>query len=329
MAGSPARPCGAPAPGPDGVLVVDKPEGPTSHDVVARARRVLGTRQVGHTGTLDPMATGVLALVVGRATRLAQFLSGREKQYLSRIRLGVATDSWDRTGAIVSEMSPGSDLPDAAAVADALRHHLGQQEQVPPAFSAKKLDGVRSYALARRGEAADLAPVVVSLHAATVEAFEPPFVDVRLTCSSGFYVRALANSLGRTLGCGACLETLRRTASGSFTLDAAVTLAEFEQVPEGAALLVPLERALPDMPSVTLTEAGAERVRHGNDVGPGDWTSGGVPSAECRVPPGDEPGTLNSAPGTAYVQLLSPGGRLLAVGRPAGAGFLHPAVVLG
>jgi tRNA pseudouridine55 synthase len=311
----------------DGVLVIDKPEGPTSHDVVACARRALGVRRVGHTGTLDPLATGVLALVVGRATRLAQFLSGREKQYLARIRLGVATDSWDRTGAILSQVAPGTPLPGADAVAHALAGHLGEQEQVPPTFSAKKVDGIRAYALARQGRAAGMTAARVTLHAAVVEGFEPPFVDVRLTCSAGFYVRALADSLGRRLGCGASLEALRRTASGSFTLDQAVPLDRLEEPPGAArARLLPIERALPDLSAVTLTADGTTQAIHGNDVGPGHWTArGGWPTTDGG---GREAGGAPEPGPSPFVQLLAPDGRLVAIARPAGPAVLHPVVVL-
>lgn len=302
-----------PAAAPSGVLVVDKPEGPTSHDVVACARRALRQRQVGHAGTLDPMATGVLVLVVGRATRLAQFLSGREKSYEARIRLGISTDTWDRTGTVVSRHPPGEPLPDADAIRVAIASFLGEHEQAAPAFSAKKIGGVRAYDLAREGRPVAVAPSRVTLHSVEVTAIDPPCVDLRLRCSAGYYVRALADSLGRRLGCGACLEALRRTASGAFSLEAALTLDTLVGDPDLAlARLVPPEAALPDLPAVVLDEAGARRARHGNEVGP----------ADCR--PGSDPGEA------AAVRLLDPSGRLLAVGRPAARrGFLHPVVVLG
>ncbi len=230
------------------------------------------------------MATGVLALVVGRATRLAQFLSGHEKKYVARIRLGMSTDSWDRTGAIVSQLEPGVPLPGWDDVATVLCGCLGEQEQVPPAFSAKKLGGVPAYELARRGRAVEMTAARVTLHHAAVEAFSAPFVDVRLTCSAGFYVRALADALGKRLGCGACLDALCRTASGPFTLERAIPLARLEEAPDGAVgRLVPPEQALPGMPTVVLTGDGVRRALHGNEVGPGDWIEQ-VPSVERRVP---------------------------------------------
>jgi tRNA pseudouridine55 synthase len=316
----------------DGVLVIDKPDGPTSHDVVARARRALGVRQVGHTGTLDPMATGVLALVVGRATRLAQFLAGREKRYLAEIRLGIVTDSWDRTGAVLRQADHDAPLPGRAEVEAALRAFLGPHDQVPPPYSAKKVGGVPSYELARRGRAIAIAPARVTLHAATVEAFAPPIVRVGLTCSAGFYVRALADTLGARLGCGACLETLRRTASGSFGLEDAVPLARLEDSPAAALeRLIPPERTLPDFPAVTLTDEGVKRALHGNDVRRSDVLDPGsgtrIEARGWRSSTGEGGG---SPPEAAFVRLLWPDGRLLAVARPSPeAGVLHPAVVLG
>lgn len=297
---------------PDGVLVVDKPEGPSSHDVVARVRRALGVRQIGHTGTLDPLATGVLALVVGRATRLAQFLSSREKVYRARLRLGVTTDSWDRTGAVVGQAPPDLPLPDGDAVARHLEEFLGEHQQTPPPFSAKKIAGVRAYDLARRGREVTMTPVLVTLHAAAVEAVDGQFVDLRLSCSAGYYVRALAHELGRRLGCGACLEALRREASGYLTIDLAVPLQEVEEAPEAAVRRIePLDRALPNLPSAVLTEAGLRRALHGNEVTP-----------EHLVPGAGR----SDAPA---VRLLDDTGSLVAIARPTGRlGVLHPAVVL-
>jgi tRNA pseudouridine55 synthase len=203
-------------------------------------------------------------------------------------------------------------LPDRQDFAAVLHASLGELEQVPPAFSAKKLAGVPAYELARRGRAVEMTAVRVTLHHVAVEAFSAPFVEVRLTCSAGFYVRAMADTLGKRLGCGACLDALRRTASGPFTLEGAMPLAQLEAAPGGAVhRLVPPEQALPGVPAVVLTAAGVRRALHGNDVGPGDWTG---------------PTDL----GSGFVQLVAPDGRLLAVARSSGEpGVLHPAVVLG
>jgi tRNA pseudouridine55 synthase len=293
------------------VLVVDKPEGPTSHDVVALVRRALGQREVGHTGTLDPMATGVLALVLGRATRLAQFLAGGVKRYEAAIRLGVDTDTWDRTGAVIPAPAGEANLPSGDAVRRELAAMRGEQEQRPPPFSAKRVGGTRAYDLARAGRAVVIRPARVALHEVEVVKAAPPLVEVRLSCSAGYYVRALAHDLGQRLGCGGCLERLRRLASGPFDLSRAVPLASVAADPGAAsAAVVPVEELFPDLPVAVLTEEGARRASHGNDVGP----------AECRVFPAAAGGT---------VRLLEPGGRLLALAGPGRVpGTLHPAVVL-
>ncbi len=295
----------------DGVLVVDKPEGPTSHDVVARCRRLLGTRAVGHTGTLDPMATGVLVLVSGRATRLARFLSGQPKSYEATIRLGVSTDTWDRTG---TEAAPPYDgpWPDTATIEACLSRFVGVGPQTPPPFSAKKVEGERAHRLARRGQTVRVEPALVELYECELGAVNPPLVGLRVRTSAGFYVRSLAHDLGRALGCGACLESLRRTASGTFTLAEATALAVLEDHPdEVATRLVPVERLLPDLPAVRLDEEAARRAAHGNEVtvtgGPNDPALAGAPA----------------------VRLFAPDGSLLAVARPTSRpGVLHPAVVL-
>jgi len=296
----------------DGVLVVDKPEGPTSHDVVARTRRALGVRAIGHTGTLDPMATGVLVLVIGRATRLAQFLSGHRKTYEAVVRLGLTTDTWDRTGA----PSAGSPAPlpgDAAdGLAPALAGFVGVGPQLPPPYSAKKVDGVRAHVLARRGREVTVAPAIVELHEARVTGIDGPLVRLTLVTSAGYYVRSLVQELGQALGCGACLEALRRTASGEFRVAEAVLLGDVERDPGAAAArVVPMERLLPDLPAVVLDEEGVRRACHGNDV---ELTGVTVQAAGGR----------NEA-----VRLLAPDGSLVAIGRPTGrSGVLHPAVVL-
>ncbi len=295
----------------DGVLVLDKPEGPTSHDVVARCRRALRTRAIGHTGTLDPMATGVLVLVIGRATRLAQFLSGQPKSYDATFRLGLTTDTWDRTGTTFAARD-SCDVPDDAAVAAALAGFIGRHPQMPPPYSAKKVEGVRAHVLARRGEPVAVQPAMVELLECELLAMESPRCRIRLRSSAGYYVRSLVSDLGQALGCGACLEELRRTASGGFSLADAMGLAALEHDPAGAeARMVRLEQLLPDLPAVRLDEESARRAGHGNEI---------------PVPPG--PGGPEVA-GAAAVRLLAPDGSLLGVARPAGRpGFLHPAVVL-
>ncbi len=214
------------APGPDGLLVVDKPGGMTSHDVVARVRRALGTRKVGHAGTLDPMATGVLLLGVGRATRLLGHLTLTEKAYDATVRLGVATTTDDAEGEVVA--TAPADALEPARVAAALEEQVGEILQVPTAVSAIKVDGRRAYQRVRDGEQVELAARPVTVHALQVReqrvAGECLDVDVEVRCSSGTYVRAIARDVGRALGVGGHLTALRRTSVGPFGLDVACAL---------------------------------------------------------------------------------------------------------
>jgi tRNA pseudouridine55 synthase len=298
----------------DGVVVVDKPQGPTSHDVVAAARRALRETRIGHTGTLDPMATGVLTLACGAATRLARFLTASDKAYDAGIRLGLETDTYDATG---REVARSDRRPSRDAVLQALDALTGDYLQAPPAYSAKKIGGRRAYELARRSaegaEAADvqLAAVPVSAYRLELVAFTGDVVSVRVTCSAGFYVRSLAHDLGSRLGTGACLESLRRTRSGDFTLEQATTMDLLVNDPAAAASrLIPMEALLPGFPALTLTEEGAAWVSHGRTVAAAQATSP-VPS---------------QAP---WVRLLGADGVLLALAEPGEhPGSLHPSVVL-
>jgi tRNA pseudouridine55 synthase len=255
----------------DGLLVVDKPAGWTSHDVVARVRRLAGTRKVGHAGTLDPMATGVLLLGLGRATRLLGHLALTDKAYDATIRLGVATTTDDAEGEPVSVADPQgvSDEAVAQAVADL----TGRIEQVPSAVSAIKVGGVRSYVRARAGETVELAarPVVVSTF--DVRTRTGADLEVSVVCSSGTYVRALARDLGAALGVGAHLTRLRRTRVGPYALDVARTLDELER----AIDIVPLDAAVAaSFPRRDVEEAEAQRVRHGGRLAPAGFGAGPV-----------------------------------------------------
>jgi tRNA pseudouridine55 synthase len=303
----------------DGVLVVDKPQGLTSHDVVAVARRCLKESRIGHTGTLDPLATGVLPLACGRATRLVRFLSSSEKDYDAVIRFGMTTDSYDVTG---SEVSRSGRTPAREAVDAALHAMRGDHLQVPPAYSAKKVAGQRAYALARRAEPVSLEPVAVRLARADLLDFTGDTARVALSCSAGFYVRAFAHTLGEHVGTGACLESLRRTRSGQFDISAAVALEDVQRDPAAAAgRAVPIDGLLAEIPGARLTDEGRRRVSHGQDV---DGT---------HVWPDDTACLETEA--SQWVRLLDESGRLLALARAAGTGTaarsaraLHPAVVL-
>jgi tRNA pseudouridine55 synthase len=245
----------------DGVLVVDKPAGPTSHDIVDRARRVFAMRRVGHTGTLDPFATGVLPLCLGRATRLARFLAAGEKIYRATVRLGFATTTDDLTGEPLGALSAPAVEP--GALEAALCGLVGVFDQVPPAFSARQVGGRRLHDLARRGEAVARAATPVTVHALDLVARDGDRLELEVRCSAGTYVRALARDLGERLGCGAHLVALRRTRSGSFDLRQAVSGESFEQAAER---VIPLSGLLVDWPAAVVDAAGLERVRHGREL---------------------------------------------------------------
>lgn len=245
-----------------GVLVVDKPAGPTSHDAVDRVRRALGTRRVGHTGTLDPFATGVLAVCVGKATRLSRFLMDSEKVYAAGVRLGFATTTDDLTG---EPLGPAMDVAlEPEIVAAAARTFVGALDQVPPAYSAKRVGGRKMYELAREGESVAAAPARVVVHEIRVGALHGAHLEIVVRCSAGTYIRALARDLGAALGVGGHLVSLRRQRSGDFDVETATA---WDDVPALAReRLLPLERLLPGMPTVTVDGEGREAVRHGRPL---------------------------------------------------------------
>ena len=309
----------------DGILIIDKPAGWTSHDVVARVRRILRERRVGHTGTLDPFATGVLVVLVGRATRLAQFLAGAEKEYEATVRLGYATDTGDLTGR--PRLAEGEATKPCAAWGDeeieaALRPLRGEIEQVPPMYSAKKVAGQKLYELARRGvevERRAVRVVVRELEAlreggALLARHEDGTcaLRVRVVCSAGTYVRALAESIGENLHVGAHLSALRRTRAGSFRLADAVSLERLSEMAAAGDMcgaLRPPNAALPELPSLHLSDEDARRVGHG---------------AAVRTNLAQE-----SLPDGALVRLCDRAGVLLAVGvYDAAHGQLRPRVLL-
>jgi tRNA pseudouridine55 synthase len=251
----------------NGVLIVDKPSGLTSHDVVNRARRILQQRSVGHLGTLDPMATGVLPLVVGNLTRLAQFYTSSEKQYEGTIRFGFSTDTYDADGEPAGEPKPVElDLEEIQSMA---AEFVGVIEQLPPPFSAKKIHGVPAYKLARKQQPVELQPVKVEIKEFEIVAIAIDRATFRARVASGTYMRSVAHEMGQRVGCGAHLETLRRTAVAEFTLEDARTL---EQLAESAAqgaldeIFIHPRKLLPQFPAVTADEATAARIRSGRTV---------------------------------------------------------------
>ncbi len=245
-----------------GLLVIDKPVGPTSHDVIARVRRAAGTRRVGHAGTLDPLASGVLLVCVGGATRLVEYLVGLDKVYETTIRLGQTTTTYDAEGEVTAEHPVTAGEADILAALPAFRGIIRQRV---PSYSAVKRDGRPLYERARRGETIELPEREVMIHALELMAYEPPHLTLRVACSSGTYIRSLAHDLGAALGCGGHVAALRRTAVNHFTLDDAVVLDEL--TPENvAARLLPLEAIIAHLPRAEFDEAAAAELGFGRRV---------------------------------------------------------------
>ena len=304
----------------DGLLVIDKPSGMTSHDVVARARHILRERRIGHTGTLDPFATGVLVIVLGKATRLSQFLTGVDKEYEAIIRLGYSTDTGDRTGKPLA----GSESPvrnwTEEEIESALQSLRGNIDQVPPMYSAKKVEGKKLYELARRGETVERKPVRVCIYDFAAIRPEGKLIKdnldgtfdfhARVSCSSGTYVRTLAEDFGKRLYVGAHLAELRRTRVGELGIDQAITLEQlkihFGEESLGTVLL-PTGAGISWLPSLHLSGEDVRRASHGREVkvAESEWTDG----ENVRMYDGEK--------------------QLIAVGRyDANAQSLHPHVVL-
>lgn len=259
----------------DGVLPVDKPVGPTSHDIVVRVRRALGTRRIGHTGTLDPFASGLLLLCIGRATRIAEYLTGMDKRYTATVRLGLVTDTDDATGAVIGGTDPGPiTRADIERALDGLR---GDIDQLPPAYSAKKVGGERAYALAREGRPLDLEPVRVHITELTLTRWELPELELDVQCSSGTYIRAIARDLGAALGVGGHLVELRRTAIGPHTVDHAVGLERIESDPAATrTAVIPMPDALGTMPRIPLSGDDLANITHGRAIANGSAAMGTV-----------------------------------------------------
>jgi len=294
----------------NGILLIDKPAGPTSHDVVARIRNIAKERSVGHTGTLDPAATGLLPLVLGKSTRLAPYFSGSEKTYLAEVQLGAETSTDDAQGE-PREQFQGS-WPSAGEVHAALAKFRGSFEQVPPQVSAKRVDGKKSYDLVRKDKGVELKPVMVTISDLKLISQTEQTIQLEVTASAGFYVRALARDLGRALGCGGHLASLRRTKSGTFDIAQAIKLEDAERLGPGVeAHLISPAAALAHFPAVTANLAGFKRATHGNSLAPHHLAGQFVPTT-----------------GTGQkVRILAEDGSLIALADSRG-GELHPTVVL-
>jgi tRNA pseudouridine55 synthase len=291
----------------NGVVLIDKPAGVTSHDVVNRWRKLAGTKRVGHLGTLDPMATGLLVLVTGPVTRLAQFYGQEEKTYEAEITFGVTSDTYDADGLVEKTGSP---VPSQDAIAAGLESFRGRFLQTPPAVSAKKLSGVPAYKLARKQMPVELDPVPVEVKQLDVMNVAEDKLWIRLACSAGTYVRSIAHDLGQKLGCGALLSALRRTHAGQFRVERAHTLCELQiMAQEGrlAEAVIPGANLLPEIPAEhvdILTEAQIRQGRH------------------FRTSPFTVP------PGSPLVRVLSRSGDLIAIGQMVLPNLYHPTTVL-
>jgi tRNA pseudouridine55 synthase len=279
----------------DAVYNLNKPPGMTSFAVVARARRILQEDKAGHAGTLDPLATGVLLVLTGRATRLSRFLMGRPKEYLATIRLGQETDSCDLEGRVVKEL-PVPEL-EASGLEQTLAEFTGDVVQVPPAYSAVKIGGQAAYKRARRGEEVEIPERRVHIDSLELLGYSAPEVTIRVRCSQGTYIRSLARDIGLRLGSCGTLASLCRTAVGGFTLEQS---RELESLSAGDGL--EMDRALDFLPEISVDERDGLKVSHGNDI------------------------ALNAPAGLTGYCRVKQGGRLLALGRPAGPN-LHPEVV--
>jgi len=290
----------------NGLLLVDKPAGVTSHDVVDKIRRAAGIRRVGHTGTLDPGATGLLVLCLGVATRLSEHLTGLDKVYEGAMKLGLVTDSYDMDGKVLEENPAPQDLT-AEDIQRACDGFTGDIMQVPPMVSAVKVGGERLYKRARQGEVVERAPRQVTVREFRVLAYEPPLVQIRVKCTRGTYVRSLCHDVGQELGCGATLASLRRTYVGQFSVEDALGANEFKQADDVASRLIPIDSAL-TLPSVTIRPGSRSTVVSGAALNADDL-DGGCPASK------------------GWVQIKSGSGQLLALGeiRTGSMGiWIHP-----
>jgi len=300
----------------DGALVMDKPRGKTSHDVVDAVRRIVGFRQIGHLGTLDPLATGVLVLLLGKATRLAQFYIGRRKRYTATIRFGYPTDTYDSIGTATGpDAAPILDRAEIEKLAAAM---TGRFAQTPPPFSAKKIQGKAAYELARKNKPVELKPVEIEVYEFRVTEIEGPRAKVAIECASGTYIRSIAHDLGQKLGCGAHLEEIARTAVGEFTLDQAVTVEALHAAAQQSAeklssYVLPLELLLPELPRLNVLPIVERQIRHGSKFN--------IVSAQIK------PGVTSMAQGATAeldsgewkpnrLRIFSPENKLIAIAEP-------------
>ncbi|HTV58455.1 MAG TPA: tRNA pseudouridine(55) synthase TruB [Verrucomicrobiae bacterium] len=316
-----------PKPAPvDGILVVNKPPGRTSHDIVESVRRLIGFRQIGHLGTLDPMATGVLVLALGRATRLARFFTGRRKRYSCAVRFGFATDTYDADGeAQGADTSPAIESRQVEALAAGF---LGKIQQTPPPYSAKKIHGRPAHELARQHKPVKLEPVEVEVHEFRLTGIEGSIARFEIECGAGTYIRALAHDMGQLAGCGAHLAEITRLAVGEFTLDQALSLNELQEEASAGRLasrVITLENLLCDLPRTTVLPIVEKRIRHGakfnlslSQIQPGKFTSSQGATAEL------DSGEWKPA----RLRVFNQQGELIAIAEPVVPRTYQPVLVL-
>jgi tRNA pseudouridine55 synthase len=291
----------------NGLVLIDKPKGCTSHDVVNRWRRLARTKRAGHLGTLDPMATGLLLIMTGNATRLARFFEKQDKTYEAEISFGFVSDTYDFDGAVEQT---GKTLPHSSAVNAALRGFQGAFLQTPPPVSAKKINGVPAYKLVRKHQHVELAPVPVEVKSMLIHEIRPGALSLTLTVSAGTYIRSLAHDLGIALGCGAILNSLRRIACGAFRIDNARTLDQLETLARQEQLqqaILPAASMLPEFPTVYLDPETELQIRQGRDF---------------RTSP------FTVTPGAPFVKAISNSGELVSVGELRFPNVYHPMMVL-
>jgi len=315
-----------PQPAPfDGALVIDKPKGKTSHDVVDAVRHLAGFRQIGHLGTLDPLATGVLVLLLGRATRLMQFYAGRRKRYTASFRFGFATDTYDADGeAQGPDTAPSLDR---ATLEKLAAERVGRFEQMPPAFSAKKVQGRPAYELARKKQAVELKPIEVELFEYKLVEMEGSLARFVIECSSGTYIRSLAHEMGQKLGCGAHLAEITRTAVGEFSLEQAVKLEELAEAARAgkfADYLIRLENLLPNFPRVNVLPIIERRVRHGTKF---NVSLAQIQPGRMEPPPGATAQLDGGEPKPPRLRVFSQQDKLIAIAEAVVPRTYQPIVV--
>ena len=309
----------------DGALVINKPKGKTSHDVVDAVRHLAGFRQVGHLGTLDPLATGVLVLLLGRATRLVRFFAGRRKRYAAGFRFGFATDTYDSDG-----QPQGPDTApvlDASALEALARERIGRFEQMPPAFSAKKVHGRPAYELARKKQAVELKPVEVELFEYKLIGIDGPLARFTVECSSGTYIRSLAHEMGEKVGCGAHLAEITRTAVGEFSIEQAIDLEELAEAARAgkfAERLIPLEHLLSDFPRANVLPVVERRVRHGTSF---NVSVAQIQPGRLELPPGSTSQLDAGQPSPPRLRVFNQQNKLIAIAEAVVPRTYRPIVV--